>query len=37
MSGDEAKALAAGCDAYLTKPLNEDRLFEKLAYYLGAC
>jgi two-component system, cell cycle response regulator DivK len=37
MSGDEAKALAAGCDDYLTKPLNEDRLFEKLAHYLGAC
>jgi CheY-like chemotaxis protein len=30
MSGDEAKARAAGCDDYLTKPLNEDLLFEKL-------
>lgn len=30
MSGDEAKARAAGCDDYLTKPLNEDLLFEKV-------
>jgi CheY-like chemotaxis protein len=36
MSGDTEKALAAGCDAYLTKPLDEDLLFEKLEQYLGA-
>lgn len=30
MSGDEAKARAAGCDDYLTKPVNEDLLFQKL-------
>ena len=30
MSGDEQKALDAGCDGYLTKPLNEDLLFELL-------
>jgi CheY-like chemotaxis protein len=30
MSGDEAKARAAGCDDYLTKPLNEELLFEKV-------
>ena len=35
MSGDEAKARAAGCDDYLTKPLNEDLLFEKVKRLLG--
>jgi two-component system cell cycle response regulator DivK len=30
MSGDVEKAVAAGCDDYLTKPLNETLLFEKL-------
>ncbi len=30
MSSDEEKALAAGCDGYLAKPLDEDLLFEKL-------
>jgi two-component system cell cycle response regulator DivK len=30
MNGDAKKALAAGCDDYLTKPLNDDLLFEKL-------
>ena len=35
MSGDEAKAKAAGCDGYLAKPLNEDLLFEKLDQFLG--
>jgi two-component system, cell cycle response regulator DivK len=35
MSGDEAKARAAGCDDYLTKPLNEDLLFEKVKRFLG--
>jgi CheY-like chemotaxis protein len=30
MSGDEQKALDAGCDSYLTKPLNEELLFDKL-------
>ena len=34
MSGDADKALAAGCDDYLTKPINDDVLFEKLNHYL---
>lgn len=36
MSGDEAKARAAGCDDYLTKPVNDDLLFQKLAWALGS-
>ncbi len=27
MRGDEDKALAVGCDGYLSKPIDEDRLF----------
>ena len=34
MSGDVRKALAAGCDGYLTKPVDEDQLFAMLAEYL---
>ena len=36
MVGDAEEALAAGCDDYLTKPLDEDLLFEKLDQLLGA-
>ena len=35
MMGDEDKARAAGCDDYLSKPIDEDVLFEKLARLLG--
>ncbi len=35
MSGDRQKALDAGCDDYLTKPLNDDLLFDMLEKYLG--
>jgi len=34
MEGDRQKALDAGCDAYLTKPLEEDRLFDLLHRYV---
>ncbi len=34
MQGDEAKARAAGCDDYLSKPIDEDLLFDKLSRLL---
>ncbi len=34
MVGDEEKALAAGCDDYLVKPLDEDELMSRIAKYL---
>lgn len=35
MAGDEEKARAAGCDGYLTKPLDDAQLFETLDRFLG--
>lgn len=35
MQGDTEKALAAGCTDYLTKPIDEDLLLQKLKQYLG--
>jgi two-component system cell cycle response regulator DivK len=35
MTGDAEKALQSGCNDYLSKPLDEDLLFAKLAKFLG--
>jgi two-component system, cell cycle response regulator DivK len=35
MQGDEVRAKEAGCNAYLTKPVDEDLLMKKLQEYLG--
>lgn len=35
MNGDAERALRAGCNDYLTKPLNDTLLFEKLDHYLN--
>ena len=34
MRGDEKKARASGCDDYLSKPIDEDLLYEKLRQFL---
>lgn len=36
MQGDAEEALAAGCDDYLSKPVDEDVLFARLRAWLGA-
>ncbi len=33
MSGDEQRALEAGCDDYLTKPLSREELIKKLKIF----
>jgi CheY-like chemotaxis protein len=35
MKGDEEKALSAGCDGYLTKPIDTRTLPKMLASLLG--
>lgn len=35
MQGDELRAKDAGCNDYLTKPVDEDLLLTKLKQYLG--
>jgi two-component system, cell cycle response regulator DivK len=35
MAGDAEKARLAGCDDYLSKPLDDDLLFEKVTKFLG--
>ena len=34
LAGDDAKALAAGCDAYVTKPYSPKQLLAKVRKYL---
>jgi two-component system cell cycle response regulator DivK len=34
MRGDAERALECGCDDYLSKPLDEQLLFQKLAHFL---
>jgi two-component system cell cycle response regulator DivK len=35
LAGDEAKALAAGCNAYVTKPFSPRALLAKVREYLA--
>lgn len=35
MEGHKQKAQDAGCDDYLTKPVNDSLLFDMLKHYLG--
>ena len=35
MRGDEERARASGCDDFMTKPIDETLLFQKIARHLG--
>jgi two-component system, cell cycle response regulator DivK len=35
MAGDEQRAIEAGCNGYLTKPVNDELLFDMLEKHLG--
>ena len=35
MTADEAKAIAAGCDGYITKPIDPDHLSSAIKSHLG--
>ena len=35
MSGDEERIIAAGCDGYLSKPINKKSLLEKMAEFVS--
>jgi len=34
MANDERTCLAAGCDAYLTKPIDDDLLLQRISHFL---
>jgi two-component system cell cycle response regulator DivK len=35
LAGDEAKAAAAGCDAYIAKPFSPRQLLAKVRFFIG--
>jgi CheY-like chemotaxis protein len=34
MSGDEERIIEAGCDGYISKPINRKILFEKIREFI---